>query len=142
MYRRFVLVLVAIATLAAAFGAGAMAAVSMDWGKPIATLTVENKSGKAIASVEISISTCGTRRTLSQKDTDNPAYADQAKSYVFTLPLCGEGGHRTRVHFSDGKTVESHGSYIENGSRILERVQEDSIQSEFSSLSYWAAISA
>ena len=136
MFRRIFLLLSCLAALMAAFGVGSVAAISMDWGRPLAVVTVENHSGKSISSVEISVSTCGTQRTLSQKSTDIQAYASQADAFRFTLPLCGEGGHRTRVQFFDGKTVESPGSYIMKGSRIIERVQTDSIQSEFSPLSY------
>jgi hypothetical protein len=136
MQQRILLVLCLLAALSAAFGAGSVTAMAMDWGKPLAVVTVENQSNKTIASVEISVSTCGTRRTLSQKSADIQTHANQATAFRFSLPLCGEGGHRTRVQFSDGKTVESPDSYIMNGSRIVERVQPDSIRSEVSSIPY------
>ena len=137
-FRRNLLVLWHLAALIAAFGLGSVAVLYMDWGKPPAVLVVkvENQSGKTISSVEISVSTCGTQRTLSQKSTDIQAHAEQADAFEFTLPLCGEGGHKTKVHFADGTTVESPASYIMNGSRIVERVKTNSIQSEISGPSY------
>ena len=132
MLRRILRVMFYIATLIAAFGVGSVAAISMDWGKPQAVVTVENQSGKTISSVEITVSTCGTKRTLSQKSSDIRANTNRAAAFRFTLPLCGEGGHKTRVQFSDGTTVESPGSYIMTGSRVVERVQTNSIQSEIS----------
>jgi hypothetical protein len=136
MLRRNLLVLCLLTALLATFGAGAVVAVTMNWGKPLATVTVENHSGKTIAAVEMLVSTCGTERTLLQKSADIKAFANPATAYRFTLPLCGEGGHRTKVWFSDGMTVQSPGSYIMKGTRIVERVQRDSIQSEITSFPY------
>jgi|688.fasta_scaffold1403316_2 hypothetical protein len=136
MLRRTLLVLLFLTSLVAAFGAGSLTAIRLDWGKPLAVITVENQSGKTISSVEIVLTTCGTQRTISQRSTDIQAHASQSAIHMFKVPLCGEGGHRTRVQFSDGKTVESPGSYIMNGSRIVEQVKADSIRSEVTSLLY------
>ena len=136
MLRRSLLVLSFSAALLATFGAGAVVAVAMNWGKPLAVVTVENLSGKPIVAVEMLVSTCGTERTVLQKSADIKPSASPAEAYRFTLPLCGEGGHRTKVLFSDGTTVQSRGSYVMTGTRVVERVRTDSIQSEVTSTPY------
>lgn len=136
MVRRTLQVLLLLTSLVAAFGAGSLTAIRLDWGQPLATISVQNESGKAISTVEIGLTTCGTQRTIFQGSTDIQAHASPSANFVFRVALCGEGGYRTKVQFSDGKILESPGSYIMNGSRMVERIKVESIRSEITSLSY------
>jgi hypothetical protein len=115
---------IALATLLAAFAVGAVAAMMRGWGTPIATINVVNNSGKSFGAIELEVETCARRTVLIE------ASPPQLTGLTYRVPVCGEGGYKVKVTFTDGTTISSVGRYIENGYRTTETVNRDAISSK------------
>lgn len=106
-----------------ALGAGAATAVLRGWSSSSVTLDLQNKSGRSIEAFVVHHETCGTKGSL----TGNRLSAGESRK--ITLSVCGEGGFRVDVMFSDGTRVSGSERYVEPGYVVTETVTSDAITS-------------
>jgi hypothetical protein len=114
-------VLVGGAALVVALGTGALVASVRGWGSPNVVVDVVNAAEVSIVATELTIETCGAVTRI----TSDAIASNESRRFAF--PVCGEGGYRLRVTFSDGREITSGGAYVEGGYRISERVSRERI---------------
>lgn len=115
----------------AVFGMGAVTAVLLRWGKPIAIIYVQNESDKEIESITVTYTTCGVKRKLIYKSAEQHQFDTDSKNFSMPVVLCGEGSHITEIAFSNGQIFTSKSFYIEGGYEVTERITESGISSAY-----------
>src|SRR5512134_2508430 len=100
--------LIVLAVLAA-FGAGVIVSARMAWFQPFAVITIQNRSGQQLRSLELQFESSMARGVLTL-----PALADGA-SVDARVPVRGEGGYTIRAVLSDGATPKPAEGYVETG---------------------------
>lgn len=116
----------------AAFATGAFASARFAWFQPVATLTIENRSGQRLRSLEVRHESSGATGTFRL-----PALADGASIDV-RVPVRGEGGYTVRAVLSDGTTPRPSEGYVERGYRVTEVVGASRIGPSETSTSWLA----
>jgi len=130
MRKIFLFIAIVILPLAV-FGTGAATAVLLHWGKPIATIYVENESEKEIESITVTYTTCGVKRKLIYKSAEQHQFDTDSKRFSMQVVLCGEGSHITEIALSNGQIFASKGFYIQGGYEVTERITESGISSAY-----------
>lgn len=130
MRKIFLFIAILVLTVAV-FGTGAATAVLLRWGKPIATIYVQNESDKKIESITVTYTTCGVKRKLIYKGAEQHQFDTDSKIFSMQVVLCGEGSHITEIAFSNGQIFTTKGSYIEGGDEVTERITESGINSAY-----------
>lgn len=113
------------------FGVGAATAVFLHWGRPIATIYVQNEFDKKIESITITYTTCGLKRSLIYKSAEQHQFDTDSKRFSMQVVLCGEGSHITEIALSNGQIFTSKGFYIQGGDEVTERITESGISSAY-----------
>lgn len=119
--RSVVLLLAAVAT---AFGAGAVTAIRRGWGSHDVTTTVENTSEIRLRSVTIRLETCGKKGSVGIE-----ALAP-GESQRLRYPVCGEGGQTIVAEFEDGRVIEGGAAYVETGYVCNVKISGESISTQ------------
>ena len=129
MCRAILLSLLVLPMLLLVFGAGALTAIRLDWGMPIARVNVSSEA--EIESIVVTYTTCGLTRKLAYRFSDQHARDTMPKEISMPFVLCGEGGHSTEVVLRDGKTFTTKGSYVAGGYEVTEHVTGSGIRSKY-----------
>jgi hypothetical protein len=123
MTRRVAAIALVAFLICAAFVGGAITAIVRDWGSPLVSVSVENKTSGEIRFVNLNYSSCGAKNTITTQALS------PGKVHVFRIFVCGEGGYQVQAVLQDGKTLESVSGYVESGYSSAEIVEPTGIRS-------------
>lgn len=112
MFRRSVII--CLGSIAVGFLAGAATAAALEWGSPVVSVNVVNRSGKAVQSLTVEYESCGNKIVLPGR----PLAIGEATKFQFLV--CGEGGYQVVAHFDGRAELRGGEAYVETGYRATE----------------------
>jgi hypothetical protein len=112
-----------VTALALVFAAGVVTAVVRQWGQPMVTVSVENKSGGLLSNVEVAFRSTAANGVLHMPTIPH------GESMLGRFYLRGEGSYTVKVTLATGRVLTSTEGYVESGYRTTEIVRETEIQS-------------
>jgi hypothetical protein len=113
--------LVVLAVLAA-FGAGVIVSARLAWLQPFAVITIQNRSGQQLRSLELQFESATARGVLTL-----PGLVDGA-SVDARMHVRGEGGYTVRAVLFDGTAPTPAEGYVETGYHVTEVVGQSRIE--------------
>jgi hypothetical protein len=114
--------LLVVLAMLAAFGAGVIVSARMAWFQPFAVITIQNRSGQQLRSLELQFESTTARGVLSL-----PALGDGA-SVDARMHVRGEGGYTVRAVLFDGTVPTPAEGYVETGYHVTEVVGQSRIE--------------
>ena len=97
-------------------------------GSPGVKVSISNKSGKSIETVEFWRDPTNNSLPVLLEAT-GPLKIGEKKTVILS-PFIGEGSYLTQVTFVDGEQIAGGAEYVEGGYRVLETVKETEVISE------------
>lgn len=113
--------LLAFAVLVA-FGLGVVLSARMAWFQPIATVTIQNRIGQQLRSLELQFEGAAARGVLRL-----PALADGA-SVDARIIVRGEGSYTVHAVLLDGTSLKLTQGYVETGYHVSEVIGPSRIE--------------
>ena len=114
--------LLVVLAMLGSFGAGVIVSARLGWFQPVAVITIQNRSGQQLRSLELQFESALARGVLYL-----PALGDGA-SVDARMPVRGEGSYRIRAVLSNGTTPKPAEGYVESGYRVTEVVGQSGIE--------------
>jgi hypothetical protein len=115
-----------IALVLVSFAVGVFVAAALHLGSPIATVKLQNASGKGIVSLRL-VHEHGV------VEVANLA-VDATRTVRFYVP--GESSYKITSVFADGQSLKGGAGYVEAGYSITETIAPGEIKTEYDSLRY------
>jgi len=111
--------------LGAGFLAGAVVAISRQWGSPLVTVVVQNHASKPLRAVSLGYGSCGQAGTAFRSGEP----LGPGESRMFQFLVCGEGSYTVDAVLDSGQTLTAS-AYVERGYHAENVVENERIRSQ------------
>jgi len=114
--------LLLVLAVVVAFGLGVFLSAHMAWFQPVATVTIHNRSGQQLRSLDLQFESATARGVLRLPALSNGASIDAR------VPVRGEGSYIVQAVLFEGTSPKPAEGYVETGYHVTEVIGQSRIE--------------